>query len=90
LLRNRRFAGFKSRRQHPIGDYFADFVCLDKRIVIELDGSQHAEQADRDAERTRVLERAGFRVLRFWDNDVLMRPQAVLEKIFEELGCPSP
>ena len=89
LLRNRHLAQFKFRRQHPIGEYIADFVCLDKQLVIELDGGQHAEQVEYDDARTRKLEVAGFRVIRFWDNDVLTRPEAVLQRIYEELGCRS-
>ena len=90
MLRNRNLDHYKFRRQHPIRGYFADFVCLDKRLIIELDGGQHAQQIARDAARTADLESAGFRVLRFWDNDVLTRPEAVLQTIFAELGVPSP
>ena len=90
LLRNRHFAQFKFRRQHPIARYFADFVCLEKALVIELDGGQHAEQVQYDTTRTQELEKAGFAVIRFWDRDVLTRPEAVLQRLYEELGCPAP
>ena len=90
LLRNRRFRDLKFRRQHPIGHYIADFVCLQKQLIVELDGGQHAERAEYDVTRTRELEKAGFRVIRFWDNDVLACPDAVMQRLYEELGCPSP
>ena len=90
LLRNRNLQKFKFRRQHPIGAYIVDFVCIDKRLVVELDGGQHAEQAAYDLKRTADLESAGYRVLRFWDNDVLLHTDDVMEAIYRELGCPSP
>ena len=90
LLRNRTLLPFKFRRQHPIGAYIADFVCLEQRLVIELDGGQHAEQQQYDSTRTAKLEVAGYRVLRFWDNDVLAKPQAILQAIYNELDWPSP
>ena len=90
LLRNRHFGHFKFRRQHPIARYIADFVCLEKALVIELDGGQHAEQVEYDAVRTQELPKAGFRVIRFWDRDVLTRPEAVLRRLYEELGSASP
>ena len=70
-LRLKQFAGYKFRRQHPIGNYILDFVCLDALLVLEVDGGQHAEHADSDANRTRWIEAKGFRVLRFWNNEVL-------------------
>jgi len=90
LLRNRNLQQFKFRRQHPIGPYIVDFVCLEKRLVIELDGGQHAEQARYDSKRTADLELEGYPVLRFWDNDVLTRTDNVMQAIYRELGCPSP
>ena len=89
-LRNRQIVGFKFKRQFPIGAYFADFVCLETGLIIEVDGGQHLEQQIRDAVRTEFLERLGYRVLRFWDNDVLLRTDAVLVAIHEALVCPSP
>ena len=67
-----------------------DFVCLERKLVIEVDGSQHMEQAQYDAARTATLGKAGYRVLRFWDNAVLTESDSVLRVIPEELGCPSP
>ena len=65
-LRGRQLSGFKFRRQHPVDRYFADFVCMEAKLVVELDGGQHAEQFEYDARRSEVLEAAGFRVIRFW------------------------
>jgi very-short-patch-repair endonuclease len=90
LLRNRSLHQFKFRRQHPIGAYIVDFVCLEKRLVIEVDGGQHAEQSLYDSKRSADLEIAGYRVLRFWDNDVLTQTDSVMQVIYRELGCPSP
>ena len=89
-LRSRTFAGFKFRRQHPIGGYITDFACLEQKLLIELDGGQHAEQSNYDAARTAALEARGFRVLRFWNNDVLTEMESVLQAIFVELRRPSP
>ncbi len=82
-LRNRQLNGAKFRRQHPMLPYFGDFFCLEARLVIELDGSQHGEQAGREADkhRTEVLEREGCRVLRFWNEEVLDNIDGVLETI---------
>jgi lysyl-tRNA synthetase class 2 len=89
FLRNRT-QQFKFRRQHPIGGYIVDFVCLEKKLIVELDGSQHIDQADYDGARTAALEGAGYRVLRFWDNDVLTKTDSVLQVIYDALGCASP
>ena len=72
-LRNHQMDGAKFRRQHPIGDYIVDFVSLDKKLVIEIDGGQHneVENIEKDMQRTKWLEEEGYRVLRFWNNDVL-------------------
>ncbi len=80
-LRNRQLAGYKFRRQFSIPPYIADFVCLEQRLVIELDGGQHADAITYDATRTVFLEQQGFRVLRFWNNDVLGNAEGVLEEI---------
>ena len=88
-LRNRALLGFKFRRQHRIGRYFVDFVCLERSLVVELDGSQHIEAAATDARRTVGLERMGYRVMRFWNDDVLARTSAVLDAILMAL-CESP
>lgn len=90
-LRNRQLAGSKFRRQHPIPPYTVDFVCLERRLIVELDGGQHAEAVIYDASRTVFLEGLGYRVLRFWNNDVLGNMQAVPEEILRELSAsPSP
>ncbi|MFC5067673.1 endonuclease domain-containing protein [Flaviflagellibacter deserti] len=84
-LRSRRFAGRKFRRQVPIGPYIADFVCLDAKLVIELDGGQHSESA-RDEIRDAYLKSAGWTVLRFWNNDMLRNREGVLTVISHTLG----
>ena len=84
-LRDRRFEGFKFRRQHVLQGYIVDFVCLKKRLIIELDGGQHTEQIGYDVQRTSILEKDGFRVLRFWNHDLLNNTTDVLENIYQEL-----
>ena len=82
-LSRRQIDGARFRRQHPIDRYIVDFVCLSAKLVVELDGGQHAEQAeaDADAERTRWRAGRGYRVVRFWNHDVLSQPDAVVEEI---------
>jgi very-short-patch-repair endonuclease len=80
-----RFSGIKFKRQVPIGNYIVDFAALDLKFVIELDGGQHAERAEQDAERTRVLQQWGYHVVRYWNNDVLGNIDGVLETIMQEL-----
>jgi len=96
-LRGGRLGGLKFRRQQPIPPYVVDFYCCEARLVVELDGSQHG--ADVDAARTAALEGQGFQVLRFWDNEVLTDPDAVLKEILRiardrtltrPFGAPSP
>jgi very-short-patch-repair endonuclease len=82
LLRCRQISGLKFRRQHPFGDYILDFVCLENKLVIEVDGGQHGQQAGYDENRTERLQAAGFRVLRFWNNEVLKEMESVKEKIW--------
>ena len=84
-LRNRQLEGFKFRRQSPIGPYITDFECFAEKLVIELDGGQHQSQADYDNERTRYLEASGYRVMRFWKNDVIYDLEAVTQAILIEL-----
>ena len=84
-LRDRQLAGHKFKRQFVIGTYFADFACTVKRLIVELDGGQHVEQAFYDDERTRFLESQGYRVLRFWNDQVLKEISAVLEEILRVL-----
>lgn len=92
LLRDRRFAHFKFRRQHPVGPYILDFACCHVHLAIELDGGQHDERAGYDARRTAWLRLQGWRVLRFWNNELMENEEAVLAKILEALvsSAPSP
>ncbi len=83
-LRNGQLVGQKFRRQSPIGPYVVDFLCEARRLVIELDGGQHADSAS-DAARTARLESEGYRVIRFWNNDVLTNLDGVLAVILSEL-----
>ena len=80
-LRDRRFMGLKCRRHYPIGPYVVDFVCLSHKLVIELDGGQHADQVSYDNKRTEYLEHFGFRALRFWNTDVFFRFEDMLEQV---------
>lgn len=82
--------GFKFRRQQPIGHYIVDFFCPESKLVVELDGGHHANQAEADMRRTEFLTKAGYRVLRFWDNDVLTDTEVVMQRIADELNHPSP
>jgi very-short-patch-repair endonuclease len=84
-LRRRQLAGFKFRRQHSIDSFICDFICLEAAVIVELDGSQHVDQELYDARRDAFLRTKGFRVLRFWNVDVLTRVDSVLETIFEAL-----
>ncbi len=90
-LRAERLGSFKFRRQFPIGNFIADFCCKEGRLVIELDGGQHGEPDGmaRDARRTLALEAWGYRVIRFWDNEVLQNLDGVLQRILEALGAES-
>ena len=89
-LRDRRLANFKFRRQRPIGPYFADFACLEAKLIVELDGGQHVEAAGYDENRTRFIEAQGYRVLRFWNNEVLAQTDAVRERILQALQEDNP
>jgi very-short-patch-repair endonuclease len=91
LLRNRRLAGFKFRRQVPVAGYVVDFYCHEAKLGVELDGGQHNddEGAEYDRGRTKALERSGVRVLRFWNPDVFRYTDAVLEHIYEMLTDPT-
>ena len=86
-LRNRQLGGWKFRRQHPIGPYFADFVCLEHKLVVELDGDTHGEasQQVRDAVRTRFMESESWQVLRIWNSDLMENIDGVLDTILENL-----
>ncbi|MGL4574874.1 MAG: endonuclease domain-containing protein [Burkholderiaceae bacterium] len=82
--------GVKFRRQHPVLDYVLDFVALEIKLVVEVDGGQHAEQTKYDQQRTADLEAAGFKVLRFWNNEVLSEIESVVEVILNAVRNPSP
>ncbi len=82
VLRGRQVSDLKFRRQHPFGDYILDFVCLENKLVIEVDGGQHGQQVRYDENRTQELQAAGFRVLRVWNNEVLKEMESVKEKIW--------
>ena len=85
-LRMRQFKGFKFRRQQPLGRYVVDFVCLSKKLIVEVDGGQHLASPE-DAERTAWLESQGFRVMRFWNNQVLSDMESVTKVIWDALSC---
>jgi len=84
-LRLWQLEGYKFRRQQPLGRFIVDFVCLEKRVVIELDGGQHAEQKEYDTERDAWLRAEGFKVLRFWNNEVLKSIEVIKEEILKTL-----
>ncbi len=84
-LRNSQL-GFKFRRQHSIGKYVVDFYCPEKKLVIEIDGSQHLDQEGYDEIRTKYLSELGCKVIRFWDNEINNNLEGVILKIMEELG----
>ncbi|WP_319796977.1 endonuclease domain-containing protein [Nitrobacter sp.] len=88
-LKDRRFQNLKFRRQVPVGPYVADFLCFDLRLVVEVDGGQHAESV-RNAERDRWFADDGFHTLRFWNNDVLSNLEGVLTIIAEGAATPHP
>jgi very-short-patch-repair endonuclease len=85
ILRGRKLDGFKFRRQVPIDRYFADFACVAAKLVVELDGGQHAERIERDLDRTRTLEACGWRVIRFWNHAVLAEREGVAATILAAL-----
>jgi very-short-patch-repair endonuclease len=91
-LRDRRFSGYKFRRQHPVGDYIPDFYCEEARVAIELDGSQHGfpDKLRADAERDEFLGTLNIKVLRFWNARLRREPRVVRDKIFEELQKRAP
>ena len=89
-LRARQIGGYKFRRQHQIGNFIADFVCPERMLIVEIDGGQHSEQVQRDSARTTALFSMGYRVLRFWNNEVVENIEAVLEVIRLALESPSP
>jgi len=89
-LRQRRPGGFRFRRQFVIGGIIVDFCCRERWLVVEVDGGQHLERAEADRRRTELLRARGYRVLRFWDSDVLLNMDGVLEQILSALTTPTP
>lgn len=90
VLRNRSLDDLKFRRQQPIGKYIADFVCFEKRLIVEVDGGQHAVQTEKDKIRDNWFEDNGYSVLRFWNNEVLGNLDGVVGEILERCKEPSP
>lgn len=84
-MRDRRLGGFKFRRQHPVDPYIADFACVEAGLIVELDGSQHIIRAAYDKKRDIYLQQKGYRVLRFWNNDVYENLSGVMETILHAL-----
>jgi very-short-patch-repair endonuclease len=90
-LRAHRFLDLKFKRQKPIGRYIVDFVCVERRLIIEIDGGQHAEQVEYDQHRDAWLRGQGYTILRFWNNEVIQQMEGVLEQILVTLTLsPSP
>ena len=88
ILRAKRLEGYKFRRQVPIDSFIADFVCLQRRLIVEADGGHHGERAD--SKRDAYLKAQGFRILRFWNNDILDNEEGVAESILAALAAPLP
>jgi very-short-patch-repair endonuclease len=86
----RKLAGLRFRRQVPIGPYVADFLCPQAKLIVELDGGQHIERIDADEARTRVLANLGYRVLRYWNDDALLRTEDVLDDILRHANSTPP
>ncbi len=90
-VRRKQLNNLKFRRQVPIDKYIVDFLCFEKRLIIEIDGGQHADNIEYDAQRTKDLNEKGFIVLRFWNNDVMNNIEGVLEEIINTVNpLPSP
>jgi very-short-patch-repair endonuclease len=89
-IRSNQIENCRFRRQHPIDPYIADFACIDKRVVIELDGGQHQDQETYDERRTEHMQAQGWKVVRFWNNDVLNNLDGVLTRIVEILTAEPP
>jgi len=89
-LRNRQLDGIKFRRQTPIGRYIVDFVSESEKLIVQLDGGQHAQQTEADAERTQALESMGYIVIRFWNNEVIENIDGVLMEILNTARSAKP
>jgi very-short-patch-repair endonuclease len=90
ILRAQQMKGHRFRRQVPIGRYIADFVCHEARLIVEIDGGQHDRLSPREAERSGFLQNQGYRILRFWNNEVVANLDGVHETIDDELGRITP
>jgi very-short-patch-repair endonuclease len=90
ILKRHQIAGVKFRRQQPLGSFIVDFVCFERRLIVEVDGGQHAEQVPYDEQRTGWLEAQGYCVLRFWNNDVLANAEGVADAIGNAVERRSP
>jgi very-short-patch-repair endonuclease len=90
ILRSHGMNGYKFRRQVPIGRYIADFACHEARLIVEIDGGQHDRSSPQEAERSGFLQNEGYRILRFWNNEVLANPDGVHQTIADELGRITP
>ncbi len=82
-LRHRSLGGFKFRRQHPLGRFVSDFACVERKIVLELDGESHLERTQQDQQRTQWLESEGWMVIRFWNNEIYDELETVKEAIYQ-------
>jgi very-short-patch-repair endonuclease len=87
-LQSKQINGVKFRRQQPIGPYIVDFVSFQQKLIIEIDGGQHSYKSETisDEERTAELQKRGYKVIRFWNNEILQNPESVVENIIENLG----
>jgi very-short-patch-repair endonuclease len=85
-IRKKQLSGYRFRRQVPLGPYVADFVCIERSLVVEVDGGQHSWREAQDLRRTAWLEAHGWRVVRFWNNEVMENLIGVLERLMIELG----
>jgi very-short-patch-repair endonuclease len=90
ILRSHGMNGYKFRRQVPIGRFIADFACHEARLIVEIDGGQHDRSSPQDAGRSGFLENQGYRILRFWNNEVLANPDGVHETIADEMRRITP
>ena len=93
-IRDRRLDGHKFKRQYLVGGYITDFVCIERMLIIELDGGQHSETTEYDTKRSAVLQSHGFRVLRVWNAEIFTNMEGVIDAVLSELGgetlSPSP
>jgi len=85
-LKRRQIASVKFRRQQAVGPWIVDFACFERKVIVEVDGGQHADRVLNDERRTQWLEAQGYRVLRFWNNDVLANTEAVVQVILDAVA----